>query len=129
MTNTRLTDPEVLEARYPVRLRQFRIRQQSGGAGRRRGGEGVLREIEFLRPLTLSLLTQRRGQYPPYGLSGGASGACGQNALHRRDGTAEHLTALAQVEVQPGDVLVIQTPGGGGHGSSSAQDLSSCVVE
>jgi 5-oxoprolinase (ATP-hydrolysing) len=122
MTNTRLTDPEVLEARYPVRLRQFRIRQQSGGAGRRRGGEGVLREIEFKSPLTLSLLTQRRGPYPPYGLVGGAAGAVGKNVLRRRDGAVVPLSALAEVEVQPGDALTIETPGGGGFGAVGHQD-------
>ena len=78
MTNTRLTDPEILERRYPVRVREFSIRRGSGGAGRHRGGDGVVRRMEFLRPLTLSLLTQRRGPHPPYGMAGGEAGAAGR---------------------------------------------------
>jgi 5-oxoprolinase (ATP-hydrolysing) len=116
MTNTRLTDPEVLEARCPVRLVEFAIRRGSGGKGRQRGGDGVRRRIEFLRPVTLSILSQRRGPYPPYGLAGGEPGALGRNTLTRKDGRVEHLGALAQVEVQPGDVVTIETPGGGGYG-------------
>ena len=83
MTNTRLTDPEVLERRYPVRVREFSIRRGSGGAGRHRGGDGAVRELEFLRPLTVSLLTQRRGPHPPYGVAGGEPGALGRNRLIR----------------------------------------------
>jgi 5-oxoprolinase (ATP-hydrolysing) len=116
MTNTRLTDPEVLEARYPVRLLEFSIRRGSGGAGRHRGGDGTRRRIEFLRPVTLSILSQRRGPYPPYGLAGGEPGALGRNVLTRADGRVEPLAGLAQVEVQPGDVITIETPGGGGFG-------------
>jgi 5-oxoprolinase (ATP-hydrolysing) len=116
MTNTRLTDPEVLEARYPVRLLEFAIRRGSGGAGSRRGGDGALRRIEFLKPLTLSILSQRRGPYPPYGMAGGHPGALGRNVLTRVDGHMEELPELAQVEVGPGDVLMIETPGGGGCG-------------
>jgi 5-oxoprolinase (ATP-hydrolysing) len=111
MTNTRLTDPEVLEARYPVRLREFSIRRESGGAGQHRGGDGVIRRIEFLRPLTLSILSQRRGPYPPYGLAGGQPGALGQNSVRRADDIAAELPALVQTEVQPGDLLTIETPG------------------
>jgi 5-oxoprolinase (ATP-hydrolysing) len=123
MTNTRLTDPEVLEARYPVRLLEFSIRRRSGGAGRNRGGDGVVRRLEFLRPLSLSILSQRRGPYPPYGLAGGQHGASGQNSI-RRAGCAHHdaamdepLAALVQTDVESGDILTIQTPGGGGYGS------------
>src|SRR5205807_249365 len=87
MTNTRLTDPEVLEARYPIRLHEFSIRRGSGGAGRHRGGDGVIRRLEFLRPLTLSILSQRRGPYPPYGLHGGAPGALGRNRIERHAAT------------------------------------------
>ncbi len=83
MTNTRLTDPEVLEARYPVRLHEFSIRRGSGGAGQHRGGNGIIRRLEFLKPLTLSILSQRRGPYPPYGLNGGAPGALGHNSIQR----------------------------------------------
>jgi 5-oxoprolinase (ATP-hydrolysing) len=118
MTNTRLTDPEVLEARYPVRLLEFSIRRGSGGAGLHRGGDGTRRRIEFLRPVTLSILSQRRGPYPPYGLAGGEPGALGRNVLTRADGRVEPLAGLAQVEVQPGDIITIETPGGGGWGTS-----------
>jgi 5-oxoprolinase (ATP-hydrolysing) len=117
MTNTRLTDPELLERRFPVRLLEFSIRRGSGGAGKRRGGDGVVRRIEFLRPLTVSILSQRRGAYPPYGAQGGQPGACGRNVLARADGTIEPLNASAQIAVRPGDVLSIETPGGGGWGT------------
>jgi 5-oxoprolinase (ATP-hydrolysing) len=120
MTNTRLTDPEVLEARYPVRLHEFSIRRGSGGAGKHRGGDGVTRRIEFLKPLTLSILSQRRGPYPPYGLAGGHPGALGKNTLQRVGQTflsAEQLPGLVQTEVQHGDILTIETPGGGGWGA------------
>jgi 5-oxoprolinase (ATP-hydrolysing) len=116
MTNTRLTDPEILERRYPVRVREFSIRRGSGGQGRHRGGDGVVRRLEFLRPLTLSLLTQRRGPHPPYGAGGGGPGLAGSNALLRADGTRLPLPAITQTQVKPGDVLIIETPGGGGFG-------------
>jgi 5-oxoprolinase (ATP-hydrolysing) len=116
MTNTRLTDPEVLERRYPVRVRTFSIRRGSGGAGRHQGGHGVIRRIEFLKPLEVSILSQRRGPYPPYGLQGGEPGALGCNTLHRANGSATELPALAQFQAQAGDVLSIETPGGGGCG-------------
>jgi 5-oxoprolinase (ATP-hydrolysing) len=119
MTNTRLTDPEVLERRYPVRLRSFAIRRDSGGAGRTRGGDGVVRVLEFLAPLEVSLLTQRRGPYPPYGLAGGQAGALGRNVLQRKDAAPEELPGRAQFRVEPGDVLTIETPGGGGFGSET----------
>jgi 5-oxoprolinase (ATP-hydrolysing) len=116
MTNTRLTDPEVLEARYPVRLHEFSIRQNSGGAGQHRGGDGIIRRIEFLNPLTLSILSQRRGPYPPYGLAGGNPGSLGRNSLKRAAGIDEPLPNLVQTQVNPGDILTIQTPGGGAFG-------------
>jgi 5-oxoprolinase (ATP-hydrolysing) len=116
MTNTRLTDPEVLEARYPVRLRGFGIRRGSGGIGQHRGGNGVIRQFEFLRELTLSILSQRRGPYPPGGLNGGQAGSLGQNTLHRTGGTVVDLPGSTQIDVQPGDVLTVETPGGGGWG-------------
>lgn len=117
MTNTRLTDPEVLERRYPVRIRRFSIRKGSGGAGQHRGGDGVIRQLEFLKPLNVSILSERRGPYPPFGMEGGNAGACGQNSLHRNDsGRNEDLGGKIQTVVQSGDVLTIETPGGGGFG-------------
>jgi 5-oxoprolinase (ATP-hydrolysing) len=117
MTNTRITDSEIFERRYPVRLREFSIRRGSGGAGRHCGGDGVVRSIEFLRPVALSLLTQRRGPYPPYGLAGGKAGALGRNQLQRADGTVVELAGITQLEAAAGDILLIETPGGGGYGS------------
>jgi 5-oxoprolinase (ATP-hydrolysing) len=117
MTNTRLTDPEILERRYPVRLHEFSIRRGSGGAGKHRGGDGVIRRLEFLRPLEISILSQRRGRHAPYGLSGGATGALGRNTLTRSGGQVELVPGLAHIYVQPGDMLSIETPGGGGWGA------------
>ena len=117
MTNTRLTDPEVLERRYPVRVRSFSIRPGAGGRGRHRGGDGVVRKLEFLAPLDVSILSQRRGPYPPYGLAGGSPGVVGRNTLERSDGSREELAGRAQFQVAPGDVLTIETPGGGGYGA------------
>jgi len=116
MTNTRLTDPEVLEQRYPVRLKEFAIRRGSGGGGERRGGDGIVRRIEFLRELKVSILSQRRGPYPPYGLRGGEPGALGRNVLTRRDGASEELGGQAHFTAAAGDVLSVETPGGGGFG-------------
>ncbi|MDZ4782890.1 MAG: hydantoinase B/oxoprolinase family protein, partial [Planctomycetia bacterium] len=116
MTNTRLTDPEVLERRYPVVLQEFRIRTGSGGAGQHRGGHGVVRRLEFLRPLVVSLLTQRRGPYAPYGSDGGQPGALGRNSLQRANGEMIELPGAAQLSIETGDVLTIETPGGGGWG-------------
>ncbi|HTN75672.1 MAG TPA: hydantoinase B/oxoprolinase family protein, partial [Pirellulaceae bacterium] len=116
MTNTRLTDPEVLELRYPVRLQEFRIRHNSGGAGEHAGGNGVVRRIEFLRPLTVSILSQRRGPYAPLGAHGGSPGEFGKNTLLRADGTLLSLPNAHQFTAGVGDVLTIETPGGGGWG-------------
>ncbi len=124
MTNSRLTDPEVLEWRYPVRVEEFRVRGGSGGAGERRGGDGVVRRLRFLEPLTAAIVSSGR-RVPPYGLAGGLPGACGRNAVERADGTLEELPGVAQTIMGPGDVLVVETPGGGGYGappeSSDAQ--------
>ncbi|WP_437227694.1 hydantoinase B/oxoprolinase family protein [Planctomicrobium sp. SH661] len=117
MTNTRLTDVEVFENRYPARINQFAVRASSGGAGRNPGGNGIRREFEFERPLKVSLLTQRRRPYPPFGLHGGQPGALGQNLLIKAGAEdVELLPGAAQLEVQPGDRLIIETPGGGGYG-------------
>jgi 5-oxoprolinase (ATP-hydrolysing) len=116
MTNTRSTDPEVLERRLPVRLWEFSVRRGSGGAGARRGGDGAVRRIEFLAPLALSLVTQRRGPHRPFGLNGGEPGAAGENLLFRAGGATEQLPAIAERAVGPGDVLELRTPGGGGFG-------------
>ncbi len=118
MTNTRLTDPEILEARYPVRLQQFRLRVDSGGQGRWPGGDGVVRSIEFLQTVQLSLLTSRRGPFPPFGLAGGKPGQIGHNVLIGRDGLRRQLPACVQLTVQAGECLELQTPGGGGFGNT-----------
>jgi 5-oxoprolinase (ATP-hydrolysing) len=115
MTNSRLTDPEVLEFRFPVRLESFEIRAGSGGAGRRRGGDGGVRRIRFLEAMTASILSNGRHQ-GAFGLQGGEAGAPGENWIERADGHTEQLDHLAQVQMQPGDVFVIRTPGGGGFG-------------
>ena len=115
MTNSRLTDPEVLEQRYPVRIRRFTIRRGSGGAGRWRGGDGVVREIEFLEPMHAAILSNRR-RVAPAGLAGGSPGACGHNYVRRANGSLEELAATAAVELAAGDRFVIETPGGGGYG-------------
>ncbi len=115
MTNTRITDPEVLEHRYPVRMRRFALRRGSGGAGKWRGGDGLVREIEFLAPLLLSILSQHRAE-APYGLAGGGGGAVGRQWVVRADGRREDLDGIDGCEVGPGDRFVLETPGGGGYG-------------
>jgi 5-oxoprolinase (ATP-hydrolysing) len=119
MTNTRLTDVELLEHRYPVRVRQFAIRRDSGGQGLHCGGNGIVREIEFLRPVTASILSQRRGPYAPPGLEGGQTGGLGRNTLFRANGEVTNLGAAAQVSMNTGDCIRIETPGGGGWGVAS----------
>jgi 5-oxoprolinase (ATP-hydrolysing) len=116
MTNSRLTDPEVLEWRFPVRVEEFRVRAGSGGGGAHRGGDGAVRRLRFLEPLTAAIVSSSR-RVPPYGLAGGLPGACGRNAVERRDGGTEELPGVAQTLMAPGDVLVIETPGGGGYGT------------
>jgi 5-oxoprolinase (ATP-hydrolysing) len=112
MTNTRITDPEVLEFRFPVCLLRFAIRRGSGGSGQHRGGDGVIRQFEFLAPMTVSLLSQRRDAYRPFGLHGGLPGEQGENLLN-----GDQIRGSAQFAVETGDVLTIKTPGGGGLGS------------
>ncbi|SEC36470.1 5-oxoprolinase (ATP-hydrolysing) [Streptomyces misionensis] len=118
MTNSRLTDPEILEWRLPVRLEEFAVRHGSGGAGTWRGGDGAVRRIRFLEPMTVSTLSQHR-RVPPYGMAGGAPGALGANRVERADGTVTDLGGSGSTDVRPGDVLVIETPGGGGYGRPS----------
>ncbi len=115
MTNSRLTDPEVLEWRFPVRLDGFRLRSGSGGAGTFAGGEGTERRVRFLEPMTAVMLANRR-RVPPFGASGGSPGAVGRNWVERADGTVESFGATAKIAMGPGDVFVVLTPGGGGFG-------------
>jgi len=116
MTNSRLTDPEVLEWRYPVRVEEFRIRDGSGGRGARRGGDGAVRRLRFLEPMTAAIVSSSR-RVPPYGLAGGLPGACGRNALERADGIIEELPGVVGLRLTTDDVLVVETPGGGGFGA------------
>ena len=116
MTNSRLTDPEVLEWRFPVLLDSFEIRRGSGGAGRWRGGDGAVRRIRFREPMTVSTLSGHR-RVPPYGMAGGSPGALGRNYVERTDQTVTPMAGADSVDVDTGDVLVIETPGGGGYGA------------
>ena len=120
MTNSRLTDPEVLEWRYPVRVEAFAVRRGSGGAGAHRGGDGVVRRLRFLEPLGAALVSSSR-RVAPYGLAGGLPGACGRNAIARADGSVEELPGVAGAQMKPGDVLIVETPGGGGYGAPPAE--------
>jgi 5-oxoprolinase (ATP-hydrolysing) len=115
MTNSRLTDPEVLEWRFPVRLDAFAIRRGSGGAGAHRGGDGAIRRVRFLEPMTAVMLANHR-RIAPFGAHGGAPGARGRNWIERADGTREDYGATFKVDMNPGDVFVVETPGGGGYG-------------
>ncbi len=115
MTNTRMTDPEVFELRYPVRLEEFSIRRGSGGAGAHRGGDGSVRRIRFAEPMTMVVVASRR-DVPPFGLEGGADGAAGRQYVERADGTVTVMGGRDRAELFPGDVFVIETPGGGGFG-------------
>ncbi len=115
ISNTRITDAEVLERRYPVRLEQFAIRRGSGGAGAMRGGDGLVRRIRFLEPVELSFLSQHRIE-SPYGLAGGAPGQCGAQRVLRADGTSEQVAGTVALSLNAGDAFEIETPGGGGYG-------------
>ncbi len=126
MTNSRLTDPEVLETRFPVRLEAFSIRQKSGGDGKWRGGDGTIRRMRFLEPMTAAILSNRR-RIAPFGAQGGDSGAPGKNSVERTDGRIECLGSTAEVDMMPGDIFVIETPGGGGYGQD--EPLASVVQD
>jgi 5-oxoprolinase (ATP-hydrolysing) len=115
MTNSRLTDPEVLEMRFPVRVEAFAIRRDSGGQGRFRGGDGVVRRLRFLEPMEVVILANRR-RVPPFGLAGGGPGQPGRTTIERADGRIEVLDSCDRRTVQPGDVLTLETPGGGAYG-------------
>ena len=115
MTNSRLTDPEVLEFRFPVRLLSFEIRQNSGGQGKYIGGDGGTRRIQFLEPMTASILSNGR-IHPAFGAAGGQAGEVGKNSIERVDGRVELLAHIGQAEMQQGDIFEVATPGGGGYG-------------
>jgi len=115
MTNSRLTDPEVLEWRFPVRIDEHSIRQGSGGAGKWHGGNGATRRVRFLEPMTAAILAGHR-RIPPYGMAGGAPGEVGRNWVERVGGSRIDLTYADETQVGIDDVFVIETPGGGGYG-------------
>ncbi len=117
MTNSRMTDPEVIEARFPVLIERFGVRTGSGGTGSHRGGDGVVRRVRFLKPMSATILSNRR-RIAPFGLSGGETGAVGRNSVERSDGRIDVLQAADRTEMAAGDVFVIETPGGGGFGQA-----------
>ncbi len=117
MTNTRMTDPEVLEFRYPVIVEAFSIRRGSGGAGKHKGGDGVIRRVRFREAMTAAILSHHR-VVQPFGLEGGEPGALGRNAIEKANGDIVELKGQDQAEVEAGDVFVIETPGGGGFGKA-----------
>ena len=116
MTNSRLTDPEILESRYPVILESFEIRDRSGGTGKYTGGNGVVRKVRFLEPMTAGILSNHR-LVPPFGLHDGAAGKVGKSYVVRQNKAIEPLDSTATVEMQPGDTFIVETPGGGGYGA------------
>ena len=116
MTNTRITDPEILEYRHPgVRLEQFKLRKGSGGKGRFRGGDGIIREMKYLKPATVSIISERR-QYAPYGINGGGPGKKGKNYIKKSDGRLTGLKHREVLKIDAGESIIIETPGGGGYG-------------
>ncbi|MEJ2228462.1 MAG: hydantoinase B/oxoprolinase family protein, partial [Alphaproteobacteria bacterium] len=115
MTNTRMTDPEVLEVRFPVRVEEFSIRRASGGDGQFKGGDGVTRRLRFLEPMTATVLSSHR-KTQPFGVNGGSPGEAGQNFIERSDGAIIPLQGNDEAQMNPGDVFVMLTPGGGGFG-------------
>jgi 5-oxoprolinase (ATP-hydrolysing) len=116
MTNSRLTDPEILELRYPVLIDSFSIRRGSGGDGRWRGGDGVVRRIRFREAMTTAILANSR-RIAPFGVEGGRPGRVGRTTIVRAGGRVEELGSCAEMEVEPGDAIIVETPGGGGFGA------------
>jgi 5-oxoprolinase (ATP-hydrolysing) len=116
MTNTRLTDLEEMESRYPVRINKFEIRRGSGGAGKSRGGDGIIREIQFLAPLSVTFISQHR-KVSPYGCMGGENGQGGEQYFIFPDGMKEDMPGIFNKKIEKGTVFHIETPGGGGFGS------------
>jgi 5-oxoprolinase (ATP-hydrolysing) len=114
MTNTRITDPEIIERQFGIEITRFAFRRDSGGTGRFRGGDGLVRVYRFTDDVDVSILSERRGQYPPFGCAGGSPGKTGQNILIRAGGSREDLPGKVDLRVHPGDILIIETPGGGG---------------
>ncbi len=127
MTNSRLTDPEVLEARFPVRLDSYAIAHGTGGAGRWYGGSGGIRKVRFLEPMTAAILSNNR-VVAPFGMAGGSPGSLGRCYVERVDGSVDHLAHIGKVEMAAGDVFVIETPGGGGYGTSTAPGTGSASL-
>jgi 5-oxoprolinase (ATP-hydrolysing) len=115
MTNSRLTDPEILESRYPILIERFGVRRGSGGEGEWRGGDGAVRVVRFREAMTAAMLSNRRST-APFGVSGGGEAKPGVNAVRRANGDLEMLPATARVQMAPGDAFLIETPGGGGFG-------------
>ena len=116
MTNTRITDPEILEFRYPVRLDVFKIKQNTGGKGQFHGGNGIIRQLTFLEPIELSVLSQHR-KVAPFGLNGGKNGQCGKQYLILKNGQNKVLKHIDGAQLLAGDSFVIETPSGGGFGN------------
>jgi 5-oxoprolinase (ATP-hydrolysing) len=120
MTNSRLTDPEVLEFRFPVLVEEFYIRRGTGGGGQFKGGDGVLRRIRFREAMTAAILSGHR-RIAPYGLDGGQPGALGRNHVERKGGETVELQGTDRIDMKPGDCFIIETPGGGGYGAAATR--------
>lgn len=129
MTNTRITDPEIFESRYPIILNKFCLRtDQSGGIGEYNGGEGIERELLFRKPLTLSVLTERR-VLRPYGMNGGEDAKSGINLLCKSNGQIIHLSGKIAVDIETGDMFAMKTPGGGGYGKFNDNEIDKNKTE
>jgi 5-oxoprolinase (ATP-hydrolysing) len=128
MTNSRLTDPEVLELLYPVLLETFKIRRGSGGAGRHKGGDGVIRKLRFREAMTAAILSGKR-IVPPYGMANGMPGALGRTWVERVGGSHIDLAGTDEIQMAPGDAITIETPGGGGFGQPNPHAESSSSAD